>query len=456
MQHTKEKIACFEELKQVIWQLGLTIDQIKSITRDDWRLHATKTTEYQIRQLFNNSFIAFKAEANYYFNGNATQEPNKSSNSVSENHHKKNKDSKKELDNGDIEYSKVCDKPLSVDAAVKLWDIDLNKYEIKDIKFNTYPVYAKNQHKELVTRSVYQTKLVVKPISSVDVTQLIEHFRESIQNYSTPKIQAAIKSKTHDKGNTLYEVSIPDIHLGKLAWQSETGVAKYNLKEACRVFDEAVDYFVNKASQFNTKNILLPIGNDFFNSDNQENTTTAGTRQDEDSRWQKTFETGCSLCVDAINKFLLNNHQVNVIMVPGNHDQERVQFLGYYLEAWFKDCDSVFVDNNPTLRKYFKFENNLIGFTHGKYEKKQQLLTLMQSEVPKLWGASTYREWHLGHLHVDALTEENGFKVRRIPSLTAADAWHAQVGFTQNKRAAMGLYYLPEGKLDTINYYTIN
>ena len=59
---------------------------------------------------------------------------------------------------------------------------------------------------------------------------------------------------------------------------------------------------------------------------------------------------------------------VQVVMVTGNHDTQRLYYLGDVLEAWFRNTKDVAVDNSPRQRKYFRYHGNLIGFTHGHNE----------------------------------------------------------------------------------------
>jgi len=357
----------------------------------------------------------------------------------------------KDLDNGEREYSRICYKPLSLEEAIELWNIDTTVYEIKEIKFNQYPIYAKNKEGNLVAESMYQTKVIVKPRTELSPEIALEAFRQNLEQHGSINFS---KYKPIKAKGLYYELSLPDLHLGKLAWEQETGKSDYNSKIAVKLFTDAVNSLLADVSHQNVTDIIFPIGNDFFNIDNAKNETTGGTRQDEDSRWQKSYQLGCLLCTSILEK-LAESFNVHVIIVPGNHDKERIFYLGDYLKAWFRTHGRIDIDNRPIMRKYFAFGTILLAYTHGKYEKKKELRTIMQSEVPQLWGATTYREIHLGHLHTEELVEENGFKIRRLPSLTAPDAWHAESGYTCNQRSALGLLYDPKHSLKTINYYTI-
>ena len=67
----------------------------------------------------------------------------------------------------------------------------------------------------------------------------------------------------------------------------------------------------------------------------------------------------------------------------GNHDEERIWYLGEYLEAWYHKNPNVTVNNRPKEKILF-FGSVLLGLTHGYSEKIQELGSLMAYEVPDL------------------------------------------------------------------------
>lgn len=140
---------------------------------------------------------------------------------------------------------------------------------------------------------------------------------------------------------------------------------------------------------------------------------------------------------------------VEVIIVQGNHDEQRSFYLGDAISCWYHKTKHVTVDNRPALRKYVCFGNNLIGYTHGSNEKLLQLQGIMACEVPDLWGRTVHREWHLGHFHhkkdLILRTEDIlGVTIRYMRGLTAADAWTINKGFIGSPREAEGFLWDPK------------
>ncbi len=282
---------------------------------------------------------------------------------------------------------------------------------------------------------------------------IIEEFKKDAFKYSPqyPKIK---RRKQND--NLLLEVSIPDAHLGLLAWGEETGDANYDIKIAKEKYIECVDNIIQICKVYPIKKILFPIGNDFFNVDSAENTTFSGTPQHEDCRYQKSFTLGRQMAVQAID-MLLTIANIEIPIIPGNHDLQRSYYLGESLYSWYRNTDQVIVDNRPLLRKYYKWGKCLIGLDHGtksggRKKKPDDAPLIMASEVPELWGETEFREMHTGHLHSYSVMEKMGVRVLVLPSLAPSSAWSYAEGYKHLKEAQAHLWHKEKGKILTTYY----
>lgn len=251
------------------------------------------------------------------------------------------------------------------------------------------------------------------------------------------------------KGGCLLEIALFDLHLGKLGWKPEAG-GDYDMKIARTVFFAAIHELVEKAQkQGDISRILFPVGNDYLTIDSDSNETTRGTPQDVDSRFAKIYREGRKMLVEAI-ELLRQIAPVDVIVVAGNHDNQSMFHLGDALECWFHGHDDVNVDNEPISRKYYQFGQNMICFSHGYLEKHSQLPQLAAVEQPAMWAATTYREWHLGHLHHESVKEYMGTNVRILPSLTGADRYHHDNGYVGSKRSAQAFRFHEVNGLEAV------
>jgi hypothetical protein len=287
-----------------------------------------------------------------------------------------------------------------------------------------------------------------------------EIFRDMVRTYKAPILNTQPLLPGLNKENNLFEVSIFDLHIGKLAWMGETG-ENYDTKIASYRFMKTIETLIQRASGFQYSRILFPVGNDFFNSDTIFNTTTKGTPQDEDLRWQKTFQVGVKLLVDAINMLKQTGVIVDVMVIPGNHDFERSYYMGAYLEAWFNEDEQVNINNGASPRKYYKFGKVLLGLTHGGEEKESSLPLLMATDIESkpMWSETLFHEFHLGHVHrkkninymvldkTRTVSEDLGVTIRYLSSLTGTEEWHHKKGFVGAIKAGEGFIWNDENGL---------
>lgn len=297
------------------------------------------------------------------------------------------------------------------------------------------------------TNRKYSVTLTVKPLGGkLTSDQIFEVFKQ------LPP--AKITQYKRIAGTYMLELPIMDFHLGKLAWSAETG-ADFDLKIAEKLWRVTVTELLGKASAFGRPELFLfPIGQDFFHFDTPSTTTTAGTQLDSDTRWQKMFTKGVELLVWGIEQCRALA-PVKVIWIPGNHDTVLSYAATVGIAQRYANAGDVTVDLSPMPRKYVRYGRNLIGFAHGEDERKR-IEGLMQVEAAQDWGRTTWREYHLGHLHTERAEEKNGITFRRISSITAPDAWHSENGFIGSTRRAQAFVWDKNKGLEAILNSNVN
>jgi len=297
---------------------------------------------------------------------------------------------------------------------------------------------------DLLIKPMFSVKVwLEKKVQEIAARNEVELIKKEATAYA-PKYKKISYSK--QKGGYMYEIAMPDLQLGRLVQEDEAGTPS------------SPDLYVAKAENaihelldipYPIERILFPIGNDFFNSNTAEMMTAHGTKQQDDVRWQRTYRLGKAMIIQAIET-MTQIAPVDVVIVKGNHDEERIFYFGDTLESWFHNNKNVTVDNRPLGRKYYSYGNVLLGFAHGYYEKDNKLDALMSHKVPDLWAKSLYREWHLGDKHhkKDTLIKtdefENGVMVRIFRSLADPSVWEFDKGFDGSLRAAEGLLWNKE------------
>jgi hypothetical protein len=256
-----------------------------------------------------------------------------------------------------------------------------------------------------------------------EVEDMMAAAKEELVTLRKPK-----KTVDPPEEGVLLEIAMPDLHAGKLAHTAETGRRPYDVKIAIATHDRALDALIKRSEHYPVAEIIYVVGNDLFNSDNEENTTTSGTVVSTDGRFFKTFRVVRQMVVRAITR-LRQVAKVQVIVCPGNHDRQTAYHLGDSLECYFHNDPMVSVNNLPNPRKYIEFGNVLLGFCHGDEGKASDYPALMAAEQPEAWGRTKFREIHCGHFHSLKVTEDHGIRVRLLPALTEADSWHTHQGY---------------------------
>lgn len=332
----------------------------------------------------------------------------------------------------------------TLDKLLEVAEVDLEKWEVGSFVANVWNVFSSSAGMQ----NLWQVKATLKKrlVTRDNINELLA----ACIKESSSKVTVPVAPKV--KNGRMFEIAIPDLHLGKLCWEKETG-ANYDTRIAVEEYKKALIDLLSRVGQ--AEEGWLVIGNDFFNVDNALNQTTGGTPQDEDGRNKKTFEIGVQLIVWATTVLLTKASKVKIIVVAGNHDEERAFFLGVTLQAWYRNVKNVDVDNRPMPHKIYTWGNTLIGFTHGDRISKQNLAGLLPNLARDKWGKTKHAELHLGHLHHNMVLELIGTTIRWLSSLTSPDKWHTKGGYITATRAASLFEYTKKG-LQAIHNYSVD
>ena len=455
-------------VKEASVKCGLSDTYVKNVKADVQKGYRKGNISIELFDLF---FDTYNEYTKFFVS--SISKPNPASNlRVSEPNKPKDlpksggRESFRQKSNTEAEYEWVggdnygTDHVRTLEQLMEASQVDMEEWNVKDYLVNKWDVTMKLlEGDDWVAKTLqnWQVKArLERNMKFVHERMVGELFQEMVENYKPPLLYADKLNVSEFEENNLLEISIFDLHIGKLAWGGET-YENYDVKIARQRFLSSIEKLINRASGFNYSKILFPVGNDFFNSDTMENTTTKGTPQDEDLRWQKTFAVGTRLLVDAINMLKQTGVPVDVVVIPGNHDFERSYYMGSYLEAWFNNDSAVHINNGASPRKYYRFGNTLLGLTHGSEEKEASLPMLMATDIESkpMWSETKFHEWHIGHIHRKRtvqydinksrpLNEDLGVTIRYLSSLTGTEEWHHKKGFVGSIKAADGFVWNDE------------
>lgn len=346
---------------------------------------------------------------------------------------------------GQIDFSSK-----SIDDLYKFHKIDSRLYVIKNY-------WSKVKSSGKFTSSVFAVKKDIAQSPTLQAEVFKELLSNHVPNLTTLNNYKIVKKESkNNKEKYLYELSLPDLHIGKLACEDESG-EDYDIKIASERYKLAIEELLTRINTDNLEKILLPIGNDMIQVDNTKGQTTAGTQVDTDSRFHKIVNACKNLLIDTINQ-LSTLCPVDVIVVPGNHDTESMAFIGMILDAYYTKSKNINIINVAKPRKYYQYGDNSFMFVHGNREKHNQLGLIFASENPKLWADTKYRFVKIGHYHhnkkIDVINNQEfqGYQFQILPSLSASDAWHNQNGYMSLKQAKSFLYSKNQGCIGEFTY----
>lgn len=351
--------------------------------------------------------------------------------------------------------TRIC----TLEALLAHCKVDTSIWEVERFTLNKWEVGAKNTDGEIIVEPLFQVKATLKRKRLQSTVKAELDAMIAAAKAHSPSYTPLQRPKRSQRGHLL-EISIPDLHMGKLAWNEETRGGDYDLKIAQQVFEEALEALIQKTQGFDIERICFVVGNDLLNADKLDNTTTKGTQQQVDGRYQKVFATTRQMMVRGIER-LMSIADIDVLMVPGNHDSQSVYCLGDSLDCWFRASPNVTIHNEPTGRKIYRYGQCLILFAHGDKQPLKDLPLQMATDYPQEWGATRWRECHAGHLHRSSAneyaghSEHKGVRVRVLPSLCASDSWHTDNGYTGNLRSAEAYVWDAEQGLQSIVMHTL-
>lgn len=342
-----------------------------------------------------------------------------------------------------IELSKTCD--ITPTDMLIAHGMDPTKWDVITYKNNFWQA----QQKGGKVIDLYQSKITVRPKQQeITLKEIEEHFKNFKPKTKPFKI---VYDKKHYGAKYLYEINIADLHLGRFCYDEETNDF-VNTDVAKKRFFNIINEECKRLSVISehVEKILFVWTNDFFNSDGISKSTTGGTPQDTDMKWQQLYLTGVEMLVEALET-LSNFAPVKTFYIASNHSRQTDYYAINYLNAWFRNDENVEVDINPHPRHYEKYGVNLIGFAHSYYEKKENLPFLMSNECKSDWSSSTYREYHLAHYHSEKVEEKGGIIFRWLPSVTGADTWSNDCGYTMAIKRSYSFVYDKEKGLVQMN-----
>ena len=266
----------------------------------------------------------------------------------------------------------------------------------------------------------------VQEITAEENEEIVKRIVENIKPIKLPKSKP---SKDVDKDKMLM-LTIADLHLGRYCNKRDTGV-DYNLDKAKMYFNYIIDELIKWQDMLHAGTLLYTIGNDYFNYDNVNGTTSKGTPLNSSCTYREMYEEGLNLQIQALYKIksLCKFTKVVVQMVQGNHDEILDYTMYLTLKKLFETDDLFeFSDDYKPIQKY-EFGNNLIVQQHGDINPKQ-LIGRMPVIFGKEWSNHDYRYFISNHKHSGKKEEDiNSIQWIQQNTIIPTDSYEYKLGF---------------------------
>lgn len=278
----------------------------------------------------------------------------------------------------------------------------------------------------------------------------LEKLTESIKEYN---YQAPTPSETILTDH-IGLINIFDSHIDKLCTYDQTNEVS-SLENNVQHFKQAFVNLFHKCQY--AERILFPIGNDFFNANDEKNTTVKGTPQDSFFDWKHSFNTGLATIRWCIDYCLKHGKPVDVITVYSNHDATKLFYLATCLKLIYETSTHVTVELQSIQRKYYQYGECLFGFAHGDKERTNALPSLMASEKKKEWGNTSHRFWFLGDKHhekqfvLKKSLDTPSVEIHWLRAVATTDNWHYQAGYIGIPKTAYCYIFHKQKGLITIH-----
>ncbi|GGA05705.1 oxidoreductase [Dyella caseinilytica] len=237
---------------------------------------------------------------------------------------------------------------------------------------------------------------------------------------------------------------IGDPHIGMYAWQDETGDA-WDLKIAERVHCGAMAELVERSPRAR-KGVVLNLGDALHYDSLAAVTPRSGHNVDADGRYAKMASVAVKTLRQCVDSALEVHDEVEVIHVPGNHDETGALWLAIVFAHIYENEPRVKVHTSPALFHYVRFGKVLIGAHHGHSCKAEKLMGVMAVDRAKDWGETLHRHWLTGHIHHESKKEYAGCTVESFNTLAGKDAHATNGGWRSNQSMTCIVYHHERGE----------
>jgi hypothetical protein len=335
-------------------------------------------------------------------------------------------DFKENVDKGTAEISAILStEPRTSEEIIKLLKIDTTKW-----KLSTYWNKEKSNGTWFISALV--TSVTVKEDFSTK-------FIEFLEKYKQRAIKVIKKKHVGKYPAACFIFNKQDAHLNKYDINGNNDIQK----RFDGILDKINRILARATIVNNVKKAIYILGSDLIDSEWTE-MTTKGTPQKNILPYYKSFELICNHEIDIINLLLEHVDNLEILFVPGNHDQYVGWHVVNWLQVYYRNQKNLKIDTGTSNTKYVQFSNSAIMFNHGDGIKPEKLAQIFPIDFKEAWSSCNNYYIFTGDKHHELARDIGGIRFYQIPALSKAiSAWDSKHGWTMSK-AEMTAFLITE------------
>lgn len=358
---------------------------------------------------------------------------------------------KEEIDKGDP-------KIMSVSVGANTTAIQMMQYhslnEESIAKATGYDLTLYNV--EVKGFKLYQSAMKMKDEHGVEKAHIVDLYSVQVKvtpkkpNYETISLPDWINEITPVKLDKSFERSVDgrmlyipifDLHFGKR--NSDATVMSDWTSKVVDIINKSLIY--NKSIGSINK-VLLVFGGDTFNYDGIHGGTTKGTPQENIFGFKQMVYNFVKDFKSIVN-FIAKSYELDIVMIPGNHDHNTSITMATLLEQMYSDCNDMvrvnkaigtksYVESLSGTRAYYLRGKVLLQIHHGDIDVKR-VTNVIKHECKSFYVNANKIFSDYGHLHHKKIktdsyigfnkgevVEYDGVVFRQRGSISISDGYH--------------------------------
>lgn len=221
----------------------------------------------------------------------------------------------------------------------------------------------------------------------------------------------------------------------------------YGLSDAVELIEAKFNEIVHRTTK-TERALYVNLGDIFHQNDHMNVTPQSKNVLDSDQSFDSAADAAILLHRKKIERLLKDYQFVDIHGVAGNHDLDSSGWLLRCLSIAYEDEPRVNVTFHANEHFAYQFGNTMLGFHHGHRMKPDQFASFITSNHALMYGDTSMRYLHTGHVHHDTVKDVFGGYLWHSHRTIAPRDWHTyQNGYVSPRSLKSFVYNLNEGEV---------